>query len=965
MRFGVLGPLSAQDADGVELVLPGTGPRVTLAVLLVHANRAVPVDTLVAAIWQGRPPLSWASNIQTYVSRLRHALPGLDVRYDNRAYRLLVDPAAFDLAEFWADVEAGRKYAGDGEYPRAVARFRTALGHWRGEPLANLAIPLLEPELTRLTQDRLTVVEECLDAELATGRHADVVGELRILVEHHPGRERLVAQLMLALARCGRVDEAAATFRGIAEPGAELRRMYSAVLRGEVTVPRPVAARTPFPICQLPPDPPSLTGRGALVADLLAHLGNAGAAVPLVAVDGPPGVGKTALAVHLAHRARAGFADGQLYADLADGGRDPFDVLAEWLHAFGVTGRAVPTGLAARAAAYRARLADRKVLVVLDDAADPAQVRPLLPGTPGSAVVVTSRSRLTGLTATATRTLGPLRGTESRALLATTLGQARIAAERAAVDRIAAACGHLPLALRIAAAHADRGLDRLATDLAPDGAVALGLAALDEPARRALGRLSLFGPVDVADWVLAALFDEPDCDAAIGRLVEAHLLEPVGRDAAGQSRFRLPEPVREYLRERAAPPAAERTTALSQVRRHALALVDTAVAAVPRPAQLPRLGLDDESAPVPPHRVVRDPFAWLSAERATLLGLAAEACRDGGHRDAARLIDRLSGYLLGQQRTADLSRIARAVRDASERAGDGRTATWATVVLAQAHGDAGLPMLRRAVATSERGGYLDLLAWALLGQSGYERSAGLDVAPQAPLGTALRAAGLFRALGDPAGLAQALRATALALLALRRINEADLAAAEGVELARKVGDPLPLAHLLGTHAGILLAVREARRAQRAAREALRLFRSAGAQQAVCLLLGQLARISAALGERSQAQRYLAEARATALLLDEPLQATVLLRDTAASWLGDRYPGEAVPVLRRCVRALLELGQRRRAAVTQRVLAAAYDALGDTVSAAAAAAEAETIAGPLDVHSAEQLRLVLLLARVTS
>ena len=956
MRFGVLGPLSVQAADGAELVLPGTGPRVTLAVLLVHANRAVPVDTLVEAVWQGRPPRSWASNIQTYISRLRHALPGLDVRFDKQAYRLRVDHCALDLAEFWADVETARKWAADGEYPRAAARFRTALGHWRGEPLGNLQIPPLEPELTRLSRERLTVVEDCLDAELAAGRHADVIGELRILVARHPDRDRLAAQLMLALARCGRVDDATAVYRASGtEPGPELRRLYLPVLRGEVPVPRPAAARTPFPVCQLPPDVPNLTGRGALVADLLAHLGNGGAVVPLVAVDGPPGVGKTALAVHLAHRTKAGYADGQLYADLAGGARDPFDVLAEWLHALGVTGRAVPAGLAARAAALRSRLADRRVLVVLDDAADATQVQPLVPGTPGSAVVLTSRSRVTGLAATAARSLVPLRSTESRALLGGILGPARVTAERTAAERVAAACGHLPLPLRIAAAHADTGLAALAEELDREGAVALARAALDEPARRALRRLSLLGPVDVADWAMAAL----DAAEPAGRLVAAHLLEPVGH-----GRFRVPGPVRDQLAE----PAADRDEMLSEVRRHAVALTARAAAAVPRTVPLPRLEPDEPPPAVPEElarRVDRDPAAWLAAERAGLLVLALAACHDGGYRHAARLLDRLAGYLLDQQRTADVSRIAGMVRDAADRSGDSRTATWATLLLARAQGEAGLATLRRAVGAGERHGYHDLLAWALVTQSGYERSASLDVSPEAPLRSAQRSAALFGELGDRVGLAQALRATALALSGLGRVKEAEAAVAEGVDVARAVGDQIPLATLLSTQGGILLAARDARRAQRVGREALRLFREAGAQPAVCQLLGQLARISATLGERSQAQRYLAEARATALLLDEPLQSTLLLRDTAASWLGDGYPGEAVPVLRRCVRTLVELGQRRRAAVTQRVVAAAYDALGDTAAAAAAVAEAEAIGGALDTAAGEQLRQILLLARVTS
>ncbi|OLE22176.1 MAG: hypothetical protein AUG44_25475 [Actinobacteria bacterium 13_1_20CM_3_71_11] len=221
---------------------------------------------------------------------------------------------------------------------------------------------------------------------------------------------------------------------------------------------------------------------------------------------------------------------------------------------------------------------------------------------------------------------------------------------------------------------------------------------------------------------------------------------------------------------------------------------------------------------------------------------------------------------------------------------------------------------------------------------------------------------MFAELGDVAGRTQALRAAALALLVQGRGREAEETAAEGVQLARDLGDPLHLANLLSTHATVLLAVREPQRARRAACAALRLLRAADAQQAVCYVLGQLGRISAALGERAQAQRHLAEARAVALTLDDPIHATLLLRDIAASWLGEGRADEAVPVLRRCVRALVELGQRRRAAVTQRVLAAAYDTLGNGVAAAAATADAEALGGPLDEPAAEQLRQALLLTR---
>ncbi|OLB81117.1 MAG: hypothetical protein AUI14_04445 [Actinobacteria bacterium 13_2_20CM_2_71_6] len=966
-----MGPLLVRAAEDAAVVLPGTGPRVTLAVLLLRANQPVRVDALVEAVWNGRPPRSWASNVQTYVSRLRHSLPGIDIRYAQRAYRLTVDPGAFDLTEFWTDVDAGRKYVADGEPARAVARFRTALGHWRGEPLADLTIPALRTEVARLAEERLTIVEECLDAELAAGRHADVIGELRGLVARYPTRERLAAQLLLALARSGRTGDALAMYRDArpalgAEPGPELRRLHTAILRGEVTAPRPVAARTPFPICQLPPDLPNLLGRGALVADLLAQLRAGGNAVPLVVVNGPAGVGKTALAVHLAHRARTEYPDGQLYADLAGGTphpRDPFDVLAEWLHALGANGSTLPDRLDARASAYRARLAERRVLVVLDDAADPAQVRPLLPGTPGSAVVVTGRTGLAGYAVTATRTLAPLRGPESRALLAAGFGPGEVAARRAAADRIAAACGHLPLALRIVATRADPDLDALADRLAgeqrrldaldlPDtgvrAAAALRYATLDPLAQQAFRRLGWLGPLEFADWAAAALLDGADSAVPLGRLAEAGLVDPLGRDAAGQPRFRMHEVLCGYARELA---DEEADTALRRLAGYAIALTSIAAGgATARPA----LDAPDEPVAVPERireGVARDGQAWLAAERTALTAIADCTCRHGRYLDGALLLDRLAGHLIDQHRIAELTRIAGTVRDSAESAGDRRTATWTDIVLGQARGRAGLPLLRRAATDGERYGYPDLLAWALLGL-------GSHAGPDAPLEPARRAAALFAERGDVAGQTRASRAMALALLTRGRAAEAEPVAAQGVQLARTLDEPVQLANLLNTHGMALLAVREPRRAQRVTEAALRLLRDIGAHSSISYLLGQLGRISATMGERSEALQRYAEARAIALAHEDNLQATLMLRDIAASWIGDGRADEAVPVLRRCVRTLVELGLHRRAGVTLRVLAAAYDALGDNASAAAAAAEA----GTLDEYAAEQLRQALLLAR---
>ena len=264
--------------------------------------------------------------------------------------------------------------------------------------LAGLHVPRLDADVARLESERLAVFEDCVDAELTAGRHGELIGELQAMVTAHPLRERPAAQLMIALHRAGRQGDSLEVYRRLrttlidelgVEPGAEARRVHAAVLRGEDPVPRLPAAPAPvWPVCQLPPDTADFTGRDTELAELTEVLGS-GSGVPVAVLSGEPGAGKSTLAVRAAHRLRARFPDGQLY--VPSGPRDLGDVLADLLRALGVTGPAIPDDVHARAAVFRGRLTDRRVLVVLDDATDPEHVRALLPGTPGCAVLVTSR----------------------------------------------------------------------------------------------------------------------------------------------------------------------------------------------------------------------------------------------------------------------------------------------------------------------------------------------------------------------------------------------------------------------------------------------------------------------------------------------------------------------------------------------------------------------------------------------
>ncbi|HWM07510.1 MAG TPA: BTAD domain-containing putative transcriptional regulator, partial [Actinophytocola sp.] len=554
-KFGVLGPLQIADHDGRWLRLRGDRQRSLLAMLLFHANKQVPTERLVDALWPDVPPKSYASNLHTYVSRLRERLGPID--HTGRGYRLRVEDDDLDLLVFRREAEAGRRSTRDPV--AAAAHLRRALAQWRDHPLADLSLPALDPEVARLEAERFAVFEDCVEAELAAGRHADLVGELAAAVAEHPLRERLVGLLMVALRRSGRQVEALDVYRrtrallieetGL-EPGAELREVHAAILQGEDDAKAPA-----WPIRQLPAELPDFSGRTELVGELAAALGER--RVPLVVLSGEPGVGKSMLAVRVANQVRDAFPDGQLFAHLAGatGPREVGDVLADLLRSMGVTGAAIPDDLHAKAAVLRSRLADRRVLLVFDDAADPAQIRPLLPGTGSSAVLVTSRRRLSGLAGAHRVTVPPFTDAEAGELLERIAG-GRVGGDPGGAGRIAAACGNLPLALRIAGTRlslrpqlrlgelADRltderrRLDELSvSDLQVRPGLQLSYAALTQPAR-CLFRM--IGMVDVADnpaWALGVLLGGPEGEAAVEELVESSLLQPAGVDACGEPRF--------------------------------------------------------------------------------------------------------------------------------------------------------------------------------------------------------------------------------------------------------------------------------------------------------------------------------------------------------------------------------------------------------------------------------------------
>ncbi|MGC7098666.1 BTAD domain-containing putative transcriptional regulator [Amycolatopsis lurida] len=581
LSVGVLGPLTVA-REGTPLELGPAKQRCLFALLALRAGEVVDRAEIIDALWGDRPPSSCLNLVHTYVSGLRKVLeperggpfaPALHSSYGG--YRL--DVADLDLDRFDGLARRARAIRFSEPLP-ALDLFAQALREWRGPVLAGLPANLRQhPVAVAAARRRLVTALDYADTALAAGEAADAVEHLQLLAEAEPWHEGLFARLMLALAASGQQAAALALFAEVRQrladelgvgPGAELRAAHLRVVRGELGPSGPVPA-------QLPADVPAFVGRTAELALLDQP-------APITVVEGGAGVGKTALAVRWSHRVRARFPDGQLYVNLRGCGREPvrpLEVLARFLRALGVPADGVPGDVEAAASRYRARLATRAVLVVLDDAVNLEQVRPLLPGNPACPTLITSREPLAAVEGARRFTLEPLDEADARLLLAGILGGERVTSEPAAVGELVTLCGRLPLALRLAAANivaapgsgvgaynsAVRAHGRLRTAADPvRTACELCYARLDPRARRLFRLLSLVPGTDFPPEVAETLLGDAGGGRVLARLVTANL---VGEPAPG--RFQFHDLLREYASERAMAEEGERelAEALSRLRR--------------------------------------------------------------------------------------------------------------------------------------------------------------------------------------------------------------------------------------------------------------------------------------------------------------------------------------------------------------------------------------------------------------
>ncbi|MFJ1655741.1 BTAD domain-containing putative transcriptional regulator [Streptomyces sp. NPDC088337] len=832
LRFSVLGPVRAWRG---EQPLPTGSPqqRALLAALLLREGRTATAAELIDALWGEEPPSQALAAVRTYASRLRKALdPGVLVSESGGYAVRGAGEGALDLAEAQELAALADKTRSAGDLCQARELLRRALALWDGEPLAGVPGPYAEAQRVRLEEWRLQLLESCLDMDLEQGCHAEAVSELTALTAAHPLRERLRELLMLALYRSGRQAEALAVYADTrrlladelgVDPRPELRELQQRILQADpalaepsspVAEPAVVAVRP----AQLPATVPDFTGRSSFVAELSEVLASAdGRVMAVSAVAGIGGVGKTTLAVHVAHQARAAFPDGQLYVDLQGAGAraaEPETVLGSFLRALGTADSAIPDSLEERAALYRSVLDGRRVLVLLDNARDAAQIRPLLPGTEGCAALITSRVRMVDLAGAHLVDLDVMSPDEALSLFTRIVGEERVAGEREAALDVVAACGFLPLAIRIAASRLAarrtwtvsvlaaklgderRRLDELqAGDLAVKATFELGYGQLEPAQARAFRLLGLADGPDMSLDAAAAVLDLPadDTEDLLESLVDTSLLE-----SAAPGRYRFHDLVRLYARacaERDEHPPGERAAAMSRLLDFYLATA-ARVFAIDRPGDMlvdhleePRYaGLDFAD-----RRAAQD---WLYCEAVPLLACVRQSSGAATLRRAVDLLWAAVDLAESGANSREYEATAAALRDAARAASDGRAEGRAILVLANArhwsgHFDRADQEARQALALSEAADDPLPCCWAvnILGAFAFYQSRFAEA--EEYLERAIRD---FRACDDLAGAAAALCNLSRLHLETERAESAARLARQGVEMYERLGHSLKVAN---------------------------------------------------------------------------------------------------------------------------------------------------------------------------
>ncbi|CAM3566740.1 BTAD domain-containing putative transcriptional regulator [Stackebrandtia soli] len=698
MRVNVLGPFEASTVEAAVSVV--AMPRRLLAVLVSRAGRSVGESVLIDALWPHDPPANARKTIQIYIHRLRQALDRPDrIQRAATGYRLVTDGLVLDAERFDMLVRQADRARAEHNDVDAARLLAEALDLWRGLAYEDFADCLaLTPEIERLDALWLKAIEERNAIELRADRYEALIPELTRLTARFPYRERFHAQLMYALYREDRRAEALTVYRtardvlsrelGI-EPGPRLQRLHRAVLRGEtLTAPTPaVPADTP---AQLPPDVSSLIGRDDLLDDLFKTVDDApGTAPTVVVIDGMPGVGKTALAVRFGHRLASRYPDGRLHVDLRGytDGADPVPAdraAHQMLRALGVPDDGIPIAPDERIALWRSRTADRRLLILLDNAADDAQLEPLIPASGRALVLATSRRPLTMSGDFIGLTVPPLTTAATVGLFTEIVGAYRVTSDGHPLRDVATATGGLPLAVRILAnrlrqrpqwtigrlleRHRPERTTAPPLETAVENAFALSYRHLTPTQRRVFRLLALHPGDDFSATVAAALADLEPTEAALSveTLVDCRLLESPRYD-----RYTFHDLLRSYARERLHAEETEddrraaRTRLLDHYRHAAGAAMDRYA-----PNERARWAGIPEASPKANFETSEEATTWAEAERRNLVAVVALAANGGWPEHANQLSLCLFRYLhSGAYATEALSIHGNAL-EAMRRTGD-------------------------------------------------------------------------------------------------------------------------------------------------------------------------------------------------------------------------------------------------------------------------------------------------------
>jgi DNA-binding SARP family transcriptional activator len=900
-EYGLLGPLTVRRGGAAVAVAPGK-QRVVLAALLLRRGRLAGVDELAEAVWGQRPPRSARESLLNYVARLRKALgPGGDAVIVTApgGYRIDLRPGELDIDRFEAALAAGRAAARAGDWTGAAGALREGLALWRGEPLAGIGSEVLAArEGPRLAELRWQAAEALAEADLALGRHGEVIAGLRQLTAEQPLRERLHGLLMTALYRDGQQAAALAAYQAAramlidelgAEPGPELRGLHQQILNGDPVLADPglagpAPAGGPEARHSLPPDTAAFSGRDAelhAITTAVTGVAAAGGVIAIRAIGGMPGVGKTTLAVHAAHALAGQFPGGQLLINLHGHtpGQDPLspeDALAALLSATGTDPRALPGDLEGRAALWRDRTAGQRVLLILDNAASSTQVTPLLPGGADCLALVTSRRHLGDLPGAAVPVLLDTLPPGPATQMFRRLAPGAASAPDEAIAELAALAGYLPLAIsllaRVYARHpawtlADLAAETRASMLTLTAEHDSVAAALDisyrhlPPARQEFFRALGLHPGTTTDaWSAAALAGIPAAEAA------AHLDALHGEGLLTETSYRrygMHDLIRRYARALAAGrPAGDAERALDRLLDYytgAAARVAARLARQVRPGSPPTA---PDGLPAGPDLADDDrALAWIRAERASLLACLDHAAAAGQDARVIALTAGLAGLLRRDGPWADAIARHEAAARAAERLGDGLGHANALSDLGDVRyltGDcpAAVRDLEQALSIYRDLG--DRLGQAnALSQLGVVRRLTSDY--PAAAGALEQALGMCRDLGDRLGQANALSE----LGAVRHLTGDYPAAARALEQAlgmyRDLGDRRGQTNALYYLGVALMQKGDYPAALQALEQGLGICRDLGNRHGQASALGKLGAIRQVTGDYPAAVRDLEQA----------------------------------------------------------------------------------------------------------